>query len=119
MYAAGIVGAVLFVAAAPAAAQILSVKLNYPPAQLIAGIQGTASFEVDLAKDGKVTKCKITQTSGNAELDSQTCIQLLKTGRFKPAVDLAGRPIISTYSSKLRWSIPRPVSEPLPSPDRN
>lgn len=110
-----IIGAVLFIAAAPAAAQLVAVELNYPPAELKAGVQGVVGFEVELTKDGKVSKCRVTQTSGNADLDKQTCIQLRQTGRFKPAADTAGQPIKSTYSSKLRWNIPRPASEPQPA----
>ncbi|MFA5966023.1 MAG: energy transducer TonB [Sphingomonas sp.] len=111
MHRAGIIGAILFVTAAPAAAQLVSAALIYPPAELKAGIQGVVTFEVEVTKDGKVSKCKTTQTSGNADLDKQTCVQLRQTGRFKPAVDPTGRPIKSTYVSKVRWSIPHPASE--------
>ncbi|HMI18709.1 MAG TPA: energy transducer TonB [Sphingomonas sp.] len=117
MYRASIIGAVLFAVAVPAAAQLVSVQLDYPPAELRAGIQGVVGFEVALAKDGKVTGCKITQTSGNADLDRQTCSQLRKTGQFKPAVDPAGQPIKSTYASRLRWSLPHTLeTAPAPAP---
>ncbi|WEK02548.1 MAG: TonB family protein [Candidatus Sphingomonas phytovorans] len=95
--------------AAPAMAQLVSVEISYPPAELKAGIQGVTGFEVDLAKNGKVIRCRITQTSGNANLDKQTCIQLRETGVFKPGVDATGQPIKSTYESKLHWTIPRPT----------
>jgi hypothetical protein len=69
-----------------------------------------------VAKDGKVDKCRVTQSSGNADLDEQTCIQLRQPGRFKPALDPTGRPIKWTYLSKLRWTIPHPPAEPRRAP---
>jgi protein TonB len=110
MYQARMFWVVPFMVAGPAMAQIVSVQLNYPVAELKAGVEGTTGFEVKLAKDGKVIGCKVTQTSGNANLDKQTCIQLRKTGEFKPGLDAAGRPVKSTYASKLRWIIPRAPS---------
>jgi TonB family protein len=100
---------------AAASAQLISVQLNYPPTALRALAEGVVAFEVKLAKDGKVTGCRVTQTSGNADLDQQTCSQLRKTARFKPASDSAGRPTASTYAGKLRWKIPRSAPETVPA----
>lgn len=110
------IGAALLAASSPAVAQLVSVQLDYPPAELKAGIQGVVGFEVDLAKSGKVAGCRITQTSGNADLDKQTCSQLRKTGQFKPAVGSSGEPIKSTYASKLHWSIPHAAPQSASAP---
>jgi TonB family protein len=99
---------------ASASAQLVSVQLNYPPAALRAGHEGVVGFEVKLTKDGKVTGCRITQTSGHADLDLQTCSQLRETARFRPSVDAEGKPKASTYASRLRWKIPRPAQTPTP-----
>jgi TonB family protein len=114
MYRESMVGAVLIMAATPVLGQLMSVQLSYPPAELKAGIQGKVGFEVEVAKDGKVAKCRITQSSGNADLDKATCSQLRETGRFKPVLDPTGQPIKSTYASRLRWSIPHPTTENQP-----
>ncbi|WP_197277047.1 energy transducer TonB [Sphingomonas profundi] len=104
-------GVLLLMIASPALAQLVSVQLDYPPAELKAGIEGVVGFEVKVAKSGKVVGCRITETSGNVNLDRQTCVQLTRTGQFKPAVDAAGNPVQSTYARKLRWIIPRPAPD--------
>lgn len=102
----------LGVAGAPALAQLTSAQLNYPPVALRAGKEGAVGYKVKLAKDGRVTGCSVTQTSGSADLDQQTCAQLRQTARFKPAVNAEGKPVTSTFTGRLRWSIPRPAVEP-------
>lgn len=111
-----LLGGLLAFASTSASAQLLSVQLDYPPASLRAGNEGVVGFEVKLAKDGRVVGCRITQTSGHAELDLQTCRQMRTTARFKVATDATGKPTASTYASRLRWSIPRPKAEPIPTP---
>lgn len=109
----------LSVVGTAAAPQLTSVELAYPPAALKAGHEGVVGFEVKLAKDGRVTGCRVTQTSGHTDLDKETCVQLRKTGRFKYAVDADGKPVSSTYASKLRWRLPRPspvVAPATPQP---
>lgn len=106
--------ATLSIFGAPASAQLTSAQLNYPPAALRAGHEGAVGYEVKVAKDGKVTGCRVTETSGFADLDQQTCAQLRQTARFKPTVSANGKPIAATYANRLRWRIPRPVSEPTP-----
>ncbi len=107
---------VLAFAGASASAQLISVQLDYPPSALRALAEGVVGFEVKLAKDGRVVGCRVTQTSGRADLDQQTCSQLRKTGQFKPALDAAGKPMKSTYASRLRWKIPRPAPDAIAPP---
>ncbi|RZL74811.1 MAG: energy transducer TonB [Sphingomonas sp.] len=96
-------------------AQLVSVQLDYPPTALRARSEGAVAFEVKLAKDGKVTGCRVTQASGHADLDQQTCSQLRKTAQFKPALDLAGKPKASTYKGRLRWKLPSSALEAAPA----
>jgi TonB family protein len=107
----------LTVVSTTAVAQLTSVELAYPPAALKASHEGVVGFEVKLAKDGRVTGCRVTQTSGYTDLDQETCVQLRRTGRFKYAVDSSGKAVSSTYASKLRWRLPRlsPVAAPATS----
>ncbi|WP_443026077.1 energy transducer TonB [Sphingomonas sp. PB2P19] len=112
----GLAGVILSVVGTPAGAQLLSVQLSYPPTALRARQEGAVGFEVKLAKDGRVTGCRITQTSGHADLDQATCTQLRATARFKPSVDAEGKSVTSTYASRLRWRIPQPTPVSAPAP---
>jgi len=107
--------AALVLTPSSAESQLVSIQFEYPSAEFQAGIEGVVGFEVDVAKNGKVAGCKITQTSGNADLDRQTCAQIRNTAQFKPATDSAGRPIKSTYKHKMHWTLPHPAPEPEPA----
>ncbi|VVT28522.1 exported hypothetical protein [Sphingomonas aurantiaca] len=107
--------ALLASAGAATSAQLISVQLDYPPTALHAGSEGVVAFEVKLAKNGKVTGCRVTQSSDHADLDQQTCSQLRKTAQFKPALDLMGKPVSTTYAGRLRWKLPRSAPETVPA----
>lgn len=92
-------------------AKLISVQLDYPPTALRARSEGMVAFEVKLAKNGKVTGCRVAQTSDHADLDQQTCSQLRKTAQFKPALDVTGKPVESTYAGRLRWKLPNSAPE--------
>ncbi|WP_380781712.1 energy transducer TonB [Sphingomonas sp. R86520] len=115
MFRATLSFALMVSAGTVASAQLVSVQLDYPATALRARAEGVVGFEVKLAKDGTVTGCRVTQTSGRADLDQQTCNQLRKTARFKPAVDAAGKPIASKYAGRLRWQLPRSAQATVPA----
>jgi TonB family protein len=107
--------ALLASAGAATSAQLISVQLDNPPTALRARSEGVVAFEVKLAKNGKVTGCRVTQTSNHADLDQQTCSQLRKTAQFKPALDVAGKPVAATYAGRLRWKLPSLLPEAVPA----
>lgn len=107
-----IVIAAVGLTAAPAYGQLVSAQLTYPPSALRAGREGVVRYEVKLAKDGKVTGCRVTQASGDPALDRATCDQLRKNARFKPTIDASGKPISSRYTSRVRWTLPAPPPAP-------
>ncbi len=76
---------------------------DYPPGPLKAGIEGTTHFTLTVSADGRPTACRITQSSGNAELDAATCGALMKRARFDPKL-VDGKPVPSTFSNRMQWS---------------
>lgn len=80
---------------------------DYPTASLRRGEQGTARFEVSVGSDGKVIDCRVTSSSGAAELDAATCKHVAKRARFEPATDASGARVGGTYSGSIHWVIPR------------
>lgn len=78
---------------------------GYPKEALRHGWEGIAGFTVTVGTDGKVQDCKIIETSGYPVLDEATCREIIAHARFKPALDHDGKPIISTYSQRVRWQI--------------
>jgi TonB family protein len=72
---------------------------NYPPKALQEGREGTTGYRVAVSPDGSVTDCNVTSSSGHADLDSTTCINLIIKGRFAPAAD--GR----VYDGTMKWAL--------------
>lgn len=76
---------------------------DYPPKALAQRAGGTTGFLLLVDAAGKVTDCRVPETSGFVELDQHTCAVLLKRSRFKPARDAAGTAITSVYKGSFTW----------------
>jgi TonB family protein len=77
---------------------------DYPMEAAKKGIEGNATFEVDVDAEGKPTACRITDSSGSASLDQTTCDIVLKKGRFKPAM-FHGKAVAGRYSETASWRL--------------
>jgi protein TonB len=80
---------------------------DYPTRALQLGQEGVTGFHLSLGSDGKVTNCEITKSSGSAELDKTTCDLMRRRARFNPAMDSDGNPTSGSYTSSVRWQIPK------------
>jgi protein TonB len=80
---------------------------DYPPSALRNNEAGSTGFRLDIGPDGRVTNCTVTSSSGSPDLDQTACRLLPRRGRFTPAKDAAGNGIATTYSSSVRWQIPK------------
>lgn len=68
---------------------------------------GRARFRLDIAADGRVTRCTITGSSGHPELDAATCTLVSKRARFQPARGGGGEPVAGSYANTIDWQLPR------------
>ena len=80
---------------------------DYPTRALREEREGTTSFRVTVGPDGRVTSCSITGSSGSPDLDEATCSNVTRRARFNPATDGEGNPTTGSYSSRVRWVIPK------------
>jgi periplasmic protein TonB len=80
---------------------------DYPSGPMREGVEGTTSFRLEVGPDGRPTGCSVTGSSGSGELDSTTCKLLMRRARFNPAKDTSGNALSSSYSSRVRWQIPK------------
>lgn len=99
-------------AAAPLATARLRTDLGevftedfYPAAAKRAGIEGRTAVSLSIDRTGTVTACKVTQSSGNAEIDVVTCRLSVDRVRYAPARDGAGRPVASVQPLAVRWQL--------------
>lgn len=63
-------------------------------------------------EDGTVGECKVTKSSGSAELDQRTCQLIEQRFRFKPGRDSKGEPFVATYVETHSWAVDRSEDPP-------
>lgn len=80
---------------------------DYPEKLYSAGIGGTVSVRFQVGADGRVSRCLIARSSGNTELDNNTCRLIMLRYRFEPPRDENGRPLTATVEEDHEW-IPHP-----------
>jgi len=80
---------------------------DYPSRALREEREGTTGFRLVIGTDGRVADCTITSSSGHSDLDQATCDNLRRRARFRPAEDTSGNPVQGSYSSRVRWVIPK------------
>lgn len=80
---------------------------DYPPDLARAGIGGRVTATIAVGANGRVTSCRVTRSSGNAELDSLTCRIIQQRYRFRPSTDRYGRPVADEADVDQDWIPPR------------
>lgn len=80
---------------------------DYPSRALREEREGTTGFRVSVNAEGRVSGCTITSSSGHPDLDEATCSNVTRRARFTPATDGEGKPTTGSYSSRVRWVIPK------------
>lgn len=89
------------VAVRPEATRMPSIRAS--DLQLDGATQREVAFRLSIAPDGRPYACEIVRSSGSNALDDQVC-GILRTGaRFKPARNAAGKPVASTYQSRVKF----------------
>ena len=90
---------------------------DYPPSAINARAQGTTVFSGVVGPDGRLEDCRVIRSSGNRALDETTCRLALRRLRYRPATDVAGRPIASTVREEQSWEL-GPEQELPPDDER-
>lgn len=79
---------------------------DYPAEAVKRREQGTVRYRVTVSAEGRASQCAVTESSGSSILDKAACDIMLTRGRFVPAVNSAGTPVSSEYSTRMRWTLP-------------
>jgi TonB family protein len=87
---------------------------DYPAAALRAGQQGTVGYRLAVDRNGRVTNCVVTSSSGTWSLDSVTCRLVTERARFTPARNAKNKRVADVVHGRIQWRIPD--DDPLPAP---
>lgn len=60
-------------------------------------------IELTVGTDGRVSACRITDPSPDAEADAITCRLATERFVFRPRLNSAGEPVVGTYRWRQRW----------------
>jgi TonB family protein len=78
---------------------------HYPPGALKRGEQGKVAFRLMIEPDGSLGTCDVTESSGFARLDKETC-EVMMHARLKPVRSSDGRAIRAVQSGYIVWKLP-------------
>lgn len=79
---------------------------DYPKQAIASGESGTSVLSFDIGIDGRVSQCRIAQTSGSSTLDDHSCMILRDRFVFDPARDAKGNAIPETKVQRITWRLP-------------
>lgn len=80
---------------------------DYPPSAFTDGRYGVTSLLWTIGTDGRAHDCRVVRSARHPELDKSACDAITRRARYKPALDVAGRPIESWESRTIRWVLHR------------
>ena len=92
---------------------------DYPPMAVHLGLEGAVGVDLTIDREGGVTHCKLTTSSGHDTLDKTTCALLQDRASFRPATDGKGRAIEGHYSKRVRWTLPEGDAWPFADTGRS
>ena len=93
---------------------------DYPDAAYDARAGGVVQLSFVVMPNGRVRNCKVTRSSGRADLDSTTCRLIERRFRYRPARDADGKPIAETVRGRHVWEVgpePPPIDVEPTIPD--
>jgi TonB family protein len=83
----------------------VATSMDYPVDSVRSGEEGAARALLLVGPDGNVERCGIEESSGFANLDTQTCNLLVAHARFRPATSRKGKPVEDVYAQRLVWKL--------------
>lgn len=76
---------------------------DYPRDLRERGIGGRVEMLFTVGRDGRVTSCRVTRSSGVPELDALTCRLIQQRFHYRPSTDRYGRPIADEVEGAQDW----------------
>ena len=77
----------------------------YPSTAVRREIEGNVGVSVTIGTDGRVTGCRVTNSSGENILDEAACDGMQRYARYNPALDPAGNPTTGSDSLTIVYQL--------------
>jgi TonB family protein len=79
---------------------------DYPTDAIRREQRGVVSFQLKVSAGGRATACEVTESSGSAILDKETCSLAIRRIRFAPSSKGEEAQGLRVYQSAAAWSLP-------------
>lgn len=79
---------------------------DWPDGALEAGRSGTTRVSFDIDAAGKVTTCRVLQTSGHPDLDARSCAIVRERAAYEPARGIDGLADVGRGEQRFDWTTP-------------
>ncbi len=79
---------------------------DYRPSWVRRDWAGRVGFALSLDANGKVRDCRVTTSSGHAQMDEATCRLIRQRARFTAARDSSGAKVAGDYRNSVVWRVP-------------
>ena len=97
---------------------------NYPAGPMKRGEQGRVAFRLTIEPDGSLSRCEVTESSGFAGLDNETCEIMIYSARLSPVRSEDGRAVRASQNGFIVWRLPAstvqlatPAATTMPKPE--
>lgn len=80
---------------------------DYPRSASRAKVGGDVEVRFTVQPNGRVTGCRVSRSSGDADIDATTCRLIEQRFRFRPATNSRGEAIASPYGWRQSWWLER------------
>jgi TonB family protein len=78
---------------------------DYPASARRLGQRGRVTYEIRVAPNGRIDRCRILVSSRVPVLDQTTRRLLQERARFSPARDAGGKPTFDTLTGSMNWRL--------------
>lgn len=69
--------------------------------------EGTVYMRFLITPRGRIGRCEVVRSSGHAGMDRETCAVMQRRLRYRPAIDIYGRPVLAWTEGEQEWFIRR------------
>jgi periplasmic protein TonB len=79
---------------------------DYPASAQRENREGAGEATLTVGADGRVSNCRISVSTGHADLDEAACRNITRRARFDPALNAESRPVEGVYQHRFSFSLP-------------
>lgn len=86
--------------------QSIAARVEFPYQLLGTMAEGRTIANIAVSPEGRAIGCQVTGSAGFYLMDKATCDIYMRYGRFVPATDAGGNPVVGVFEARITWTSP-------------